>query len=329
MQDKQRYSQILEKPLVSFILTYYNLPAKMLCECIDSILALALRPQEREIIIVDDGSSTSIVDSLSKYEKDIIYVRQANQGLSGARNTGIQMAKGYYLQFVDSDDLLVKAPYEHCLDIIRTSHPEMVVFDFTKTATDHKGWKDSSLQSGNYYMRHNNIKGTACCYLFQRAILGDLRFTPGIYHEDEEFTPLLLLRAEILCYTNAQAYFYRMREDSIVTKNNLRHCIKRLCDLKGVIKRLNYVADHRPIDDRTALQRRIAQLTMDYLYQIIIQTKSRHYLERKVSVLRSEGLFPLPDQDYTQKYTWFRRLMGYAVGRSVLMRVIPLMEKER
>ena len=305
MRDKQNSSQILEKPLVSFILTYYNLPAKMLCECIDSILALALRPQEREIIIVDDGSATSIVDSLSKYEKDIIYVRQANQGLSGARNTGIQMAKGYYLQFVDSDDLLVKAPYEHCLDLIRTSHLEMVVFDFTKTATDQKDWKDSSLQSGSHYMRHNNIKGSACCYLFQRAILGDLRFTPGIYHEDEEFTPLLLLRAETLYYTNAQAYFYRMREDSIVTKNNLRHY------------------------DRTALQRRITQLTMDYLYQIIIQTKSLHYLERKVSVLRSEGLFPLPDQDYTQKYTWFRRLMGYAVGRSVLMRIIPLMEKER
>ena len=295
MQDKQRYSQILEKPLVSFILTYYNLPAKMLCECIDSILALALRPQEREIIIVDDGSATSIVDSLSKYE----------------------------------NDLLVKAPDEHCLDLIRTSHPEMVVFDFTKTATDQKDWKDSSLQSGSHYMRHNNIKGTACCYLFQRAILGDLRFTPGIYHEDEEFTPLLLLRAETLCYTNAQAYFYRLREDSIVTKNNLRHCIKRLCDLKGVIKRLYYVADHRPIDDRTALQRRIAQLTMDYLYQIIIQTKSRHYLERKVSVLSNEGLFPLPDQDYTQKYTWFRRLMGNALGRSVLIHVIPLMNKEQ
>ena len=69
MQDKQDHPQTLEKPLVSFILTYYNLPVKMLCECIDSILALPLRPDEREIIIVDDGSATSIVDRLATYEK--------------------------------------------------------------------------------------------------------------------------------------------------------------------------------------------------------------------------------------------------------------------
>ena len=45
-----------QQPLVSFILTYYNLPVQMLCECIDSILALSLTPEEREIIVVDDGS---------------------------------------------------------------------------------------------------------------------------------------------------------------------------------------------------------------------------------------------------------------------------------
>ena len=49
-----------KKPLVSFILTYYNQPVQMLCECIDSILALSLRPFEREIIVVDDGSTVLI-----------------------------------------------------------------------------------------------------------------------------------------------------------------------------------------------------------------------------------------------------------------------------
>ena len=329
MQTQQSYTPPQGKPLISFILTYYNLPVEMLQKCIDSILTLAVNAGEREIIVVDDGSENSPVSELMKYGDEITYIRQRNMGLSEARNKGIQMATGEYLQFVDADDLLVKAGYDYCIGIARDQQPEMILFDFTSSAVQATTYHHSPLQSGSHYMRHHNLHGTACGYLFRRTILGELRFTAGIYHEDEEFTPLLLLRAETLYYTNAQAYFYRMREDSIVTKNNLRHCIKRLCDLKGVIKRLNYVADHRPIDDRTALQRRIAQLTMDYLYQIIIQTKSLHYLERKVSVLRSEGLFPLPDQDYTQKYTWFRRLMGYAVGRSVLMRIIPLMEKER
>lgn len=319
----------MEKPLVSFILTYYDLPVEMLCECIDSILALSLQPYEREVIVVDDGSESSPMNDLMKYGDDIIYVRQQNQGLSGARNTGIQMATGEYLQFVDGDDMLAKAPYEHCLDIIRQNRPEMVIFDFTKTSPENKPYKDSPLQSGSDYMRHQNIRGTACGYLLRRSILGDLRFTQGIYHEDEEFTPQLILRAETVCVTDAEAYLYRERPNSIITDNRLRKVIKRLEDQKGVICHLNTMADHLPTNDKTAMQRRVAQLTMDYLYNIIQQTQSRHYLDRKIAELRKIGLFPLPDKDYTIKYKWFRRLTNSPKGISLLMRIILLTKKER
>ena len=68
------------KPLVSFIITYYNLPVQMLCKCIDSILALSLNSDEREIIVVDDGSEVSPMNGLMHYGDEIIYVRQKNQG---------------------------------------------------------------------------------------------------------------------------------------------------------------------------------------------------------------------------------------------------------
>lgn len=329
MQTQQDYTQYPGNPLISFILTYYNLPVGMLIECIDSILALPLHPNEREIIVVDDGSEESPINKLSKYGEDIVYIRQKNQGLSGARNTGIQMTKGNYIQFVDGDDMLIKTAYEHCISIIRSSHPEMVVFDFTKTNTGVQTYHDSPVQSGNHYMRHNNIRGTACGYLFMRSILGDLRFTPGIYHEDEEFTPQLLLRAESICVTDAKAYIYRTRPDSIITNMHIRKKIKRLNDLEGILQRLSIIADRRPTNDKIALQRRINQLTMDYLYNIIQQTHSRHYLERKIERLRGKGLFPLPDHKYTTKYTWFRRMANSPKGRSLLMRIIPLMNKER
>lgn len=319
----------MEKPLVSFILTYYNLPVEMLCECIDSILALSMQPDEREVIIIDDGSDKSPIDELMRYGQNIVYIRQQNKGLSEARNAGIQMARGEYLQFVDGDDMLVKAPYEHCLDIVRKRRPEMVIFDFTKTIAETAAYTDSEQQSGSDYMRHHNIRGTACGYLFSQSILGDLQFTPGTWHEDEEFTPLLLTRAESVCITNAQAYLYRTRPGSIVTSNQTRRVIKRLNDLEGVILRLNTRADRLPTNEKTALQRRVAQLTMDYLYQIIRQTQSRHYLDRKTTRLRKLGLFPLPDKNYTTKYTWFRRLSNSQAGLSLLMRIIPLMKKER
>ena len=102
-----------EKPLVSFILTYYNQPVQMLCECIDSILSLSLRPFEREVIVIDDGSRVSPMNGLMQYADEIIYVRQKNGGLSMARNKGIGMSQGRYLQFVDADDHLIQTPYEH------------------------------------------------------------------------------------------------------------------------------------------------------------------------------------------------------------------------
>jgi hypothetical protein len=165
--------------------------------------------------------------------------------------------------------------------------------------------------------------------MFQQSILGNLRFTPGISHEDEEFTPLLLLRAETVCVTDAEAYFYRQRPESIITSKHIRARLGRLENFRAIINRLNISADRMPVNEKTAMQRRIAQLTMDYLYNIIRLTGSRHYLERKMEILRKEGLFPLPDKDYTAKYTWFRRLSNSPTGISLLMRIIPLMKKER
>ena len=121
-----------QQPLVSFIVTCYNLPVDMLCECINSILKLNLQPTEREIIVIDDGSTESPMNNLLRYGDDIIYVRQKNGGVSMARNTAMDMAKGRYIQIVDGDDYLLTAPYEYCLDIVRNnSDVDVVMFDFT------------------------------------------------------------------------------------------------------------------------------------------------------------------------------------------------------
>ena len=84
-----------------------------------------------------------------------------------------------------------------------------------------------------------------------------------------------------------------------------------------------------PQNERQAMQRRIDQLTMDYIYNIIILTRSRHYLDRKLAILKREGLFPLPDRNYTTKYKWFRRLTNSGLGLKLLVNILPLLKKER
>ena len=319
------------QPLVTFIVTAYNLPIEQLRQCLDSIRALSLNAAEREIILVDDGSDEPPISALADYLDDILYIRQRNAGLSAARNRGIGMATGEFLQFVDGDDYLLQAAYEHCLDQVRYGGADVVMFDLTDDATDSQpaDYNATDMDSGTELMAHHNIQGSACGYLFRRHILGELRFTPGIYHEDEEFTPQLLLRAERICSTDAQAYFYRRRQQSITGTADVRTVVRRLADKRQVISRLSAMADTLPNNDRLALQRRVAQLTMDYIYTIIIETRSRHFLDRKLASLRSEGLFPLPDRHYTTKYTWFRRMTHSSLGLSLLMRALPLLKKER
>lgn len=318
-----------ENPFISFIIPVYNIPTEMLCDCLDSILQLSLRKTEREIIIVDDGSKLSPLNVLGDYLDDIIYIRQKNGGLGNARNRGLQNATGQYIQFIDADDALIVNQYEHCLDIARFQKPDMVMFEFSRKEKSQKIYTDQKLMTGRYLLRHHNIKATACGYLFKQSILGNLRFTLNVYHEDEEFTPLLILRAGSVLLTDAEAYYYRTREDSITTSKDMRNTVKRLNDFKAIIYRLYQFAAVIPGSDRMALLRRVHQLTMDYIYKVIVETRNKHYLDRQLDELRKKGLFPLADKDYTTKYKWFRRLTNTKIGLAFLMRTLPLIKRER
>ena len=316
---------------MTFIVTCYNLPAEMLVECIDSILALSLSRDEREIIVVDDGSDICPVNDLLTYGDDIVYLRKPNGGVSTARNMGLRSATGRFVQFVDGDDCLLQPGYDHCLDIIRGTETDIVAFDFTHaqpaTTAAYEDWQP---MSGSELMRKHNIQGAACLSLFRRAILGELTFTPGIsYGEDEEFTPQLFLRAERVVRTNACAYFYRERSTSAIGNKTVEAVQRRLDDNYQVIVGLKHKSATMPTDERIAMERRVAQLSMDYLYNIIMLTRDSRQLNERVEAMRSEGLYPLPPRHYTTKYTWFRRLANNSTGLKLLMNLLPLMKKER
>lgn len=315
-------------PLVSFIITYHNTPIDMLRECIESITALSLAKSEREIIVIDDGSDYCPINDLADISDDIVYVRKRNGGLSDARNWGMEIAHGEYLQFVDDDDELISANYEQCLDIVRYSRPDIVMFDFTTTLSANATIDEpTGPVSGNELMRHENIHASACGYIFKKSCADHLSFTIGIYHEDEEFTPQLLLRAERVFRTKAKAYYYRHRTDSLTTAKQPRNIAKRLDDTKGVLFRLYELCDKLPTNDSLAMRRRVAQLTMDYIYNVIVQTHSAKHLENALEELRGKGLFPLPDHKYTRKYTWFRRMTNSKLGRSILLATLPFTRK--
>ena len=169
----------------------------------------------------------------------------------------------------------------------------------------------------------------ACGYLFRQKTLSDLRFTEGTYHEDEEFTPQLLIRAEVVYPTTFKAYYYNRHSASITTSQDDKHIVKRIDDILQVINKLHYITGRLSNNDQLAMERRVAQLTMDYLYNTIVLTRSAEQLNVRIEDLRQQGLFPLPDRNYTRKYQWFRRMINTRWGRMLLLRTLPHLKHER
>ncbi|MDP9956828.1 glycosyltransferase involved in cell wall biosynthesis [Epilithonimonas hungarica] len=113
--------------MISIVVPIYNVQ-KYLARCIESLINQSFR--EFEIILVDDGSpddSILICEKYAKIDDRITIIRQKNKGLSGARNTGINYAKGDYICFIDSDDKVEPDMIENYYSIIQKFNPDIIV----------------------------------------------------------------------------------------------------------------------------------------------------------------------------------------------------------
>lgn len=303
-----------EEPLISFIITDYNISSEMLRECVDSIMSLNMRDDEREIILIDDGSEVTPVDVVNHYGRLITYFRQPNKGLSGARNAGMALAKGRYLQFVDGDDCIIAEVYDKIIEKIKSGACENLLM-FGESRTDKHGDASADVRflhtmAREFLMKHN-LKASACGYVFRRSILGELTFKDGIFHEDELFTSLLMCRVGSMAYTNSEAYYYRQREDSITTATTDRHREKRLRDFFSIIVYLHNLTNEAEYGDLT---RRVNQLCMDYIYVVTTLFRDYGILKKEIERMKKAQLYPIPLRRYTIKYLLFSIITRTEVG---------------
>ncbi len=289
------------EPLVSFIVTYHNEPEDYLRACLESIQALPLTKDEAEVIVVDDGSSPPPASPRGGR-----LIRQEQAGLSVARNTGIENVRGRYIQFVDADDCLIPSAYEAVIEQVRKEEADVVMFKMM--ASPQLSPEERKMSRGNLpflwrgwgrqFLQHRNLRAAAWGYAFRREILGDLRFHPGLLHEDELFTPQLFLKAKTLIELDSKAYFYRQHSGTITHSLTPEIVQKRLDDIRFVIRELRSL-------ENPVLERRVRQLTTDYIQKSWTLTHSLLELRRRAKELREEGFLPLPFRPYSLRYLFF------------------------
>lgn len=232
----------------SIIIPVYN-TASYLEACLDSVLLQSFPQDKIEIVCINDGStdnSAEILQSYTERYKHLHVVTQSNAGLSAARNVGMRQAKGEYLLFLDSDDILVPDALFTLAHTIRLQtlpdvmafgsylwYPEEndrqvpnAVFNHQKSANYRPGmaYLDYFVQSRGWG------PSAACFYAYRRAFLLQhaLSFPIGLLHEDELFVPQMLTLAQTVCTIPDILYGYRMRTTSIVHMQSEKHSRDKL-----------------------------------------------------------------------------------------------------
>jgi glycosyltransferase involved in cell wall biosynthesis len=259
-------------------------------EAIKSVLSQTY--QGFELVVINDGSDDSsmeIVRSYAATDSRIKIVSQKNRGLAAARNVGVEIAKGRYFYFFDSDDLLEPDALAVCMDYVERLSLDLVAFS-GREFSENPMLADKFLpyEKPDILIPHSGqellvkLVGLGAyappvwLYLFSREILTgmDLRFDKGFLHEDEGFTPLLFCAAKRAISLNKILFNRRLRENSIMTAP------RTLANVEGMIQavvKIENFCNSRP------------ELGMSV--RRALRARQRRLLRHAVSIAQGIGLY--------------------------------------
>lgn len=300
---------------LSIIVPIYGVE-QYLRKCVDSLLAQDY--DNYEIILVDDGSPDgcpAICDEYAERSKreevrgksvSTRVIHRENGGLSAARNSGIEVAQGEYIMFVDSDDyiepnvlkgLLAQVERDK-LDVLRYRlqyvNPQYDVFNPYKI-DPFKGndYSDEPTDGITFLNSRMNTQCYAWQFVLKRELLDGCLFTHGIYFEDTDWTPRMLVKAKRVASTETVVYNYLMREGSITNAVNRSKQKKVLDDKMRLIGALQ--KQSMELQKQGKVSSWFARMIADNVISIIGIIAKDFYSERKsyLAQLKQYGIYPI------------------------------------
>lgn len=290
---------------LSIVVPVYNVAA-YLQKCVSSLIAQNLPAADYEIILVDDGSTDgcdALCDTLAATYGNIRVIHQPNRGLSGARNTGLAASTGEYIQFVDSDDFLnpnvlgtlIGHMESQDLDILRFNYQNVnvtgEVFEPNKYSKPFVDFSGEVCNGITFLNERLGFACYACQFVIKSSLLqgGRNGFREGIFFEDVEWTPRILLQARRVASTGLVVYNYLFRTNSIARNTDTEKKRKAIQDKLSIIDGFGSLMC--PGQDNRWFKGMIAQITLSILDIV------GHYFypQRKefIGELRKRLVFPL------------------------------------
>lgn len=214
---------------LSIVVPMYGVE-KYIERCLVSLLKQDIPTDEYEIIVVNDGSpdkSADIAKEIAAKHSNIRVIDQNNQGLSMARNNGMDVAKGEYIWFVDSDDWIVKDCLGKIVSILKEESPDVLLLCAANFINDSLirrfSYEPNRILNGIDWLKQ--FKSPCAPFnIWKKSFLDkfNLRFMKGILHEDSEFTPRAAYFANKVIAINDVCYIVYHNEQSITRNFNIK-----------------------------------------------------------------------------------------------------------
>lgn len=298
--QQQNTLHYLNRPDISIIVPVYNVEL-YLEKCLTSLLKQDIPYSEYEIIVVNDGSTDTSGEIINRFcckYSSIILIEQENKGLSEARNTGLNAAKGKYIWFVDSDDSVENNVLKQLLGYCSLNDLDLLDFRFDKL--DERGnlivgkkylpnFEMNRVVDSATYLNNYTFESGVWHYLFSHDFLkkNRLRFIPGIFHEDEEFTSRSLFFSSRIMVVENISYHYLIRRNSIITTSDRKKKEKKLRDMVFIVHQLNNVADSHTLKTDRMRRHGIHRRTRMYSIEIVRRLiEDRHSVKFSMETLR-------------------------------------------
>lgn len=186
---------------LSIVLTVYN-KEQYLRRAFDALLAQeGTSGGYYEILVVNDGStdgSSAIIEEIARENKLIRVLTQKNQGLSMARNNGVDAAQGEYVWFVDADDIISSQSVKLICEAIASQPDVIPIYAKTEGVDIVRNAIPVDVKTGKDILVCGRWQQCGVFWVFRKSFLEEksLQFMPGVYHEDAEFTPRMLYAAK-------------------------------------------------------------------------------------------------------------------------------------
>ena len=281
---------------LSIVIPAYN-AERYIEECLRSCIDQDLDCEKYEIIVINDGSTDrteEIAAGLAERHSNIKILSQENRGLSVARNAGIDAATGKYILLLDSDDFLANNCLGNIVSRCTEDNPDMLRFCAANMidgrAERRFSYTDDGICPGKELLK-GRFQVCAPFAVYKKEFLDNrkLRFHPGIYHEDNEFTPRAYYLAESTVSVNDLIYMVRQTPDSITRTPK----VKRGHDLLEVVDRLNEFAQKQVEEEyRPYIYRQVSDC-INWCIRLLNTLSESDSNELYCSILQRKEIFSL------------------------------------